>query len=79
MATRKRLPGPVYMDWQLLFRLRIHARHAPMTWRAVAACDACPAPSTYVKRFGSWRQACQLAGVRCGEPFGLTHNPEVTK
>ena len=65
--------SPLWTDEHLLQALRIAStKSTPLT---VAAYDALvaqnqidgPTGQTFYKRFGSWREACEEAGVQCGE------------
>lgn len=62
-----------YSDEYLLEYLNAHGCiEGTATTRSVRECELCPDPATYRKRFGSWRRACELAGVECGNQFGRT-------
>lgn len=66
-----------YTDEDLLAFLAAHElRAGPITSRGVRDCPNCPDPETYRQRFGSWRRACELAGVACGVPFGREVMPQ---
>lgn len=65
--------SPLWTDEQLLQALRIASTKS--TPLSVAAYDALvaqnqidgPTGQTFYKRFGSWKEACEEAGVSCGE------------
>jgi hypothetical protein len=64
--------GQKYTDDQLLEMLRawVRVHGEPATVTGISSPDKSdpwlPTPATYMKRFGSWNEACKRAGVKPG-------------